>query len=201
VAYVDELIAKVADAELRRLLTAELARIKGRTTFGLVFERHIPETSMLPGLPPKKGSLVVLRNDPQRAFLVEELTQEKALLRDRTDGTSREARPTDLTLIATLGQPIFPALTSIGSLERSAERPFHAVINGENYHALQLFSYIFAQQVDCIYIDPPYNTGATHWKYNNRFVDQNDVWRHSKFLAFLERRLSLAKSSSDRTGP
>jgi adenine-specific DNA-methyltransferase len=47
--------------------------------------------------------------------------------------------------------------------------------------------------VDCIYIDPPYNTGARDWKYNNDYVDGNDSWRHSKWLAFMEKRLKLAK--------
>jgi adenine-specific DNA-methyltransferase len=49
------------------------------------------------------------------------------------------------------------------------------VINGENYHALQLFTYLYAGQVDCIYIDPPYNTGARDWKYNNAYVGLDPV--------------------------
>lgn len=32
-------------------------------------------------------------------------------------------------------------------------------------------------KVDCIYIDPPYNTGAKDWKYNNDYVDGNDSYR------------------------
>ncbi|WP_374235157.1 MULTISPECIES: hypothetical protein [unclassified Thiocapsa] len=42
-------------------------------------------------------------------------------------------------------------------------------------------------------MDPPYNTGARDWKYNNNYVDGNDAWRHSKWRAFMERRLRLAK--------
>jgi len=67
------------------------------------------------------------------------------------------------------------------------------VINGENFHALQLLIYLYESKVDCIYIDPPYNTGARDWKYNNRYVDGNDGWRHSKWLSFLEKRLRLAR--------
>ena len=48
-------------------------------------------------------------------------------------------------------------------------------------------------QVQCIYLDPPYNTGAKDWTYNNRFVDENDSYRHSKWLSFMEKRLLLAK--------
>ncbi len=50
-----------------------------------------------------------------------------------------------------------------------------------------------AGKVDCIYIDPPYNSGARDWKYNNDYVDDTDAYRHSKWLAFMERRLKLAK--------
>lgn len=55
-------------------------------------------------------------------------------------------------------------------------------------------------QVDCIYIDPPYNTGARDWKYSNDHVDETDRWRHSKRLAMMERRLRLAKRLLKRDG-
>src|SRR6185295_18547061 len=73
------------------------------------------------------------------------------------------------------------------------DRPYHAVLDGENFHALQLFVYLYEGQVDCIYIDPPYNTGARNWKYNNRYVDSNDQYRHSKWLAMMKKRLWLAR--------
>ncbi|MDP1904514.1 MAG: DNA methyltransferase [Pseudomonadota bacterium] len=74
-----------------------------------------------------------------------------------------------------------------------ADAPWHTLIEADNYHALQLLDYLYAGQVDCIYIDPPYNTGARDWKYNNNYVDGNDGWRHSKWLAFMAKRLKLAK--------
>lgn len=58
---------------------------------------------------------------------------------------------------------------------------------------MQLLEYLYAGKVDCIYIDPPYNTGAKDWKYNNDYVDGNDAYRHSKWLSFMQRRLKLAK--------
>lgn len=48
--------------------------------------------------------------------------------------------------------------------------------------------------MDAIYIDPPYNSGARDWKYNNDYVGDDDLYRHSKWLAFMERRLVLAKA-------
>ena len=72
--------------------------------------------------------------------------------------------------------------------------PWHAVINGENYHALQLLLYLYEGKVDCIYIDPPFNSGAADWTYNNRFVDKNDLYGHSKWLSFMEKRLKIARA-------
>jgi adenine-specific DNA-methyltransferase len=70
---------------------------------------------------------------------------------------------------------------------------WHTLIEADNYHALQLLEYLYAGKVDCIYIDPPYNTGAKDWKYNNDYVDGNDEYRHSKWLSFMQKRLEIAK--------
>jgi adenine-specific DNA-methyltransferase len=70
---------------------------------------------------------------------------------------------------------------------------WHTIIEADNYHALQLLEYLYEGQVDCIYIDPPYNTGARDWKYNNDYVDSNDAYRHSKWLSMMKKRLLIAK--------
>jgi adenine-specific DNA-methyltransferase len=110
-----------------------------------------------------------------------------------TSGEIETAEVDDLVVVRRFGDPIYPTLTPVGTVERGNGRPFHAVINGENYHALQLFALMYEGQVDCIYADPPYNTGARDWKYNNDYVDRNDRWRHSKWLSMMEKRLRLAK--------
>ncbi len=99
----------------------------------------------------------------------------------------------ELVAVKRFGEPAFPALEPLGTVTRSDDRPFHTLINGENYHALQLLRYLYGGKIDCIYIDPPYNTGASDWKYNNRYVDGTDRWRHSKWLSFMEKRLTVAK--------
>ena len=71
---------------------------------------------------------------------------------------------------------------------------WHTLIEADNYHALQLLEYLYAEKVDCIYIDPPYNTGAKDWKYNNDYVDDKDAYRHSKWLSMMEKRLMEVKS-------
>ena len=99
----------------------------------------------------------------------------------------------DLVVVAEFRDPIYPGLVSTGKVERGGDKPFHTVINAENFHALQTLLFTHRGKVDCIYIDPPYNTGAKDWKYNNDYVEGDDLYRHSKWLAFMERRLLLAK--------
>ena len=88
---------------------------------------------------------------------------------------------------------VFPSLTPLGTVERVEGRFHHAAISGENYHALQLLAFLLPGRFDCIYIDPPYNTGDRDWKYNNDFTGRDDGWPHSRWLSFMERRLVLAR--------
>jgi len=67
------------------------------------------------------------------------------------------------------------------------------LIEGDNFDALRYLRMTHAGQVKCIYIDPPYNTGNKDFIYNDRFVDKDDVWKHSKWLEYLYRRLLLAR--------
>lgn len=67
------------------------------------------------------------------------------------------------------------------------------LIEGDNYHALTTLNYTHQGKIDVIYIDPPYNTGNKDFKYNDKFVDKEDGFRHSKWLNFMEKRLRLAK--------
>ena len=71
--------------------------------------------------------------------------------------------------------------------------PWNFIIEGDNLQALYLLGKTHRGKVDCIYIDPPYNTGARDWKYNNDYVDGNDVYRHSKWLSMMKNRLTIAK--------
>ncbi len=80
------------------------------------------------------------------------------------------------------------------------DKPVNLLIEGDNYHALSVLNYTHAKKVDVIYIDPPYNTGAKSWKYNNDYVDIEDAFRHSKWLSFIDKRLRLAKNLLKDTG-
>jgi adenine-specific DNA-methyltransferase len=79
-------------------------------------------------------------------------------------------------------------------------KPTHILIEGDNYHALTCLNYTHKGKIDVIYIDPPYNTGAKDWKYNNDYVDENDPWRHSKWINFMSNRLHLAKRLLKKDG-
>lgn len=80
------------------------------------------------------------------------------------------------------------------------DKPVNLLLEGDNYHALQVLNYTHKGKIDVIYIDPPFNTGAKDWKYNNNYVDKNDEWRHSKWLNFMYNRLLLAKNLLSRRG-
>lgn len=75
----------------------------------------------------------------------------------------------------------------------SDDAPNHVIIEGDNLHALTALAYTHEGQFDLIYIDPPYNTGAKSWKYNNDYVLKDDEYRHSNFISFMHHRLSIAK--------
>ena len=72
---------------------------------------------------------------------------------------------------------------------------YNLLIEGDNYHALQVLNYTHKEKIDVIYIDPPYNTGTEKggFVYNDKYVDKEDGYRHSKWLNFMEKRLDLAK--------
>lgn len=71
---------------------------------------------------------------------------------------------------------------------------FNFLLEGDNLHSLHLLEKTHKNTIDLIYIDPPYNTGAKDWRYNNDYVDGNDAYRHSKWLSFMEKRLRIARS-------
>lgn len=74
------------------------------------------------------------------------------------------------------------------------EAPYrNLIIEGDNFDALRYLRMTHAGKIKCIYIDPPYNTGNRDFIYNDRFVDKEDAYRHSKWLEFMYRRLQLAR--------
>lgn len=67
------------------------------------------------------------------------------------------------------------------------------LLEGDNLHSLKLLEKTHKGKIDVIYIDPPYNTGAKDWKYNNDYVDKLDGYRHSKWISMMWQRIKIAK--------
>ena len=203
-AKIEDLIEEIADPALRGRIAGEVRELKRTKRFGLVFEEHIPETVSLYGLPIREELMVQNRTTPDdrtefRVLSVEE--GQATVVPKGADGPETRIAVEDLLVVKRFHEQIFPGLTLVGDVRRGdAGKPAHVVINGENFHALQALRWAYAGKVDCIYIDPPYNTGDKSWKYNNRFVDKNDIYRHSKWLSFMEKRLRLARPLLKRDG-
>ena len=204
----NDLIRRVAatNEALAADLQREVDALANRRSFGLNFERHVPEAVELPGRPVRRGDKVrrlpergqTPKSEDERLFRVTKKYTDAGgtwanieALDDPDDACCVKVQ--DLVVVAEFRDPIYPGLVSTGKVERGGDKPFHTVINAENFHALQTLLYTHRGKVDCIYIDPPYNTGARDWKYNNDYVEREDIYRHSKWLAFMERRLLLAK--------
>lgn len=198
--------AKSKDADLGRELEREFKALASRRSFGLNFERHTPESVELPGRPIRKGDKV--RVLPPRGSTDKGDKRLWKVLGTSKEGGARVAQldligadeaetqtvaVEDLIVVAEFRDYIYPGLVSTGKVTRGGDKPFHTVINGENFHALEALTFTHRGKVDVIYIDPPYNTGAKDWKYNNDYVEGEDLYRHSKWLAFIERRLKVAE--------
>lgn len=197
------------DPQLGADLAREVAALSQRRQFGLNFERHTPETVELYGRPIRKGDKVRFlapRGESSKGIDERLWKVITAARRDSehlaslvpAEPTEPAAEPVeravkDLVVVAEFRDPIYPGLVSTGKVERGGDKAFHTVINAENFHALQLLLYTHEGKVDAIYIDPPYNNREKSWKYNNDYVDTDDLYRHSKWLAFMERRLKLAR--------
>lgn len=193
----EDAIAEIADPKVRERVDAAVAELKQGRRYGLVFENHFStEMVVLPGLPIRVGSAVTLRTEPEngvRYYEVVRLEGEDAALVAVGGSDERVVPQWDLLVVKPFEDPIYPGLTHVGGVGRGGpDKPAHMVWSAENFHALQLLLFTHMGKVDVIYIDPPYNTGARDWKYNNRFVDDNDTWRHSKWLSMMEKRLKLA---------
>jgi adenine-specific DNA-methyltransferase len=93
-----------------------------------------------------------------------------------------------------------PVLTERKDLYINNGGQVNFLIEGDNLASLKLLEKTHKGKIDVIYIDPPYNTGAKDWKYDNDYVDQNDTFRHSKWLSFMEKRLIIAKKLLTENG-
>lgn len=188
---------------------------ESRRSFGLVYENHLPEVFEIANHAIRKNDIVNIRSKrgefapthPERYLVTKVYTNEddkqvanlETLHEDEHSDTQQDILTGVLvdTLIKTVSQEevIYPGLEADGEVIGDDNNDvFHTVISSENYDALRMLnSTDLIGKVDCIYIDPPYNTGNKDWIYNNDYVDGSDEFRSSAFMNFLERRLLEAK--------
>lgn len=194
-AAINDLIEQIENPELRQRIQQEVNKQNKQRKFGLVFEDHVPENTFLYDVLVKRGSLVAKRDKGSKeTYRVIRIEGENALCEHTVSHEQETIAFNELVSVAQLGEPIYPYLKPMDDVPNAPDSElWHTLIEADNYHALQLLVYLYGGKVDCIYIDPPYNSGATDWKYNNNYVDGNDAYRHSKWLSMMEKRLLLAK--------
>lgn len=195
-AAINDLIAQITDEGLRKRLEQEVNKLSKQKKFGLVFESHLPEVTPLYDMPIKAGCKVILRDrsEDKNIYIVLTVDNGIAVCGLKSAEETKSISVNDLVRVAEFGESIYPYLKPIDCVCNSSEDDFwHALIEADNYHALQLLEYLYASRVDCIYIDPPYNNRDKSWKYNNDYVDSSDSYAHSKWLSFMEKRLRIAK--------
>lgn len=209
--------ARGLDPKLAAELEREIRHSQNQRSFGLVFERHLPDAVELPTRPVRRGDTVYILPPRGSKKAGDKTLWTVAKIDRKAEGgpsaTLVETKPAkdsvaevrdgvlveDLVVVAQHDDTIYPGLVQTGEVINSddPEAPFHTVINSENLHALNLLTYTHRHKVDCIYIDPPYNTRDKDWKYNNDYVDGDDQYKHSKWLSMMEKRLEIAKELLD----
>jgi adenine-specific DNA-methyltransferase len=195
------------DAQLGADLEAEISALIKRRSFGLVFEQHQPEVVELPGRPARRGDKVRMlpprgssETCDRRLWRVGRIEKTGGgrlahLIELGSDDPESQVVPCEtVVVVAEFHDRIYPGLVETDRVEHDEDKPFHTVINSENFHALEMLTYTHQESVDLIYIDPPYNTGGKFaWLYNDDYIDKEDDYQHSKWLAFMDRRLRIAR--------
>jgi adenine-specific DNA-methyltransferase len=123
----------------------------------------------------------------------------KGLKRRKKFGLVWEEKPEKVVGLCDTELPVIEEVTK-KAISKSKDKANNIIIEGDNYHSLSVLNYTHAGKIDVIYIDPPYNTGSNDFIYNDRYVDKEDGYRHSKWLSFMGNRLRLAKSLLSKQG-
>jgi adenine-specific DNA-methyltransferase len=126
-------------------------------------------------------------------------TKIKELEKQKKYGLVWEDKPEDVVLKCKNELPVLEEVDK-KKIEKNAEGKTNLLIEGDNYHSLSVLNYTHKGKIDVIYIDPPYNTGHKDFIYNDKYVDREDRFRHSKWISFMEKRLVLAKDLLSKKG-
>ncbi len=132
------------------------------------------------------------KNENELLKQIEELKKEIKKLKSRKKyGLVWEEKEEQVVLDCQNKLPILKEVKS-KAINTDKDKPVNILIEGDNYHSLSVLNYTHKEKIDVIYIDPPYNRGTNDFKYNDRYIDEEDTYRHSKWLSFINKRLRLA---------
>lgn len=144
----------------------------------------------------------MLNNTNEKELLarIQDLEKQIKNLKDRKKfGLVWEDKPEEIVLACETQVPILKEVKN-RKLVSDNKTPTNILIEGDNYHSLSVLNYTHSNSIDVIYIDPPYNTGSTDWRYNNDYVDKEDSFRHSKWISFMDKRLRMARNLLKENG-
>ena len=189
---------------LKELKSKEAMRKK----FGLVYDHHLPEVFEVNEHNIKKGDIVVLRSargefepNGHKRHIVEKVYEKDGvkvadLFSPEDDENVSEVELDSLIKTVAQNEVVYPGLVADGEVIGDEDSDtYHSVVRAENYDALRMLGGTdMVGKIDCIYIDPPYNTGSKDWIYNNDYVDGSDEFRSAAFMNFLKRRIQEAKT-------
>jgi adenine-specific DNA-methyltransferase len=154
-ALLQDLIQQIDDSALRERILQETNKLLKQKKFGLVFEEHLPECTPLYDVPIRVGSKVAVKTGyVSDIYIVIKIDGEEVLCDRRETHEQKTFQLDELVTVAEFGEPIYPTLKPIDTVENAPDsRLWHALIEADNYHALQLLEYLYAETVDCIYIE------------------------------------------------
>ena len=132
--------------------------------------------------------------DEEKSNLIGLLRQHKKY------GLVWEDKPEDVEERLREELPVLKEVRERALISDQPDAPNHILIEGDNLEALTALSYTHEDKVDIIYIDPPYNRGEDDFKYNDKYIDKDDPFRHSLWLSFMLKRLKIAKKILSPTG-
>lgn len=141
----------------------------------------------------KINSLEGLSNEEKSALL--------GLLREQKKyGLVWEDKPEDVERRLETELPVLREVADRAIISDNPDAPNHILIEGDNLEALTTLAYTHEGKIDVIYIDPPYNTGNSDFIYNDKYIEKEDSYRHSKWLSFISKRLRVARKLLSEEG-
>lgn len=137
-----------------------------------------------------------LSSDPENSKIISEIENE---LEEKKYGLNWEEHEEKVDIELKYKIPVFREMKN-KQIQVNSDLKYNFLIEGDNLHCLYLLQKTHKHSIDVIYIDPPYNTGNEDFIYNDNYIDKEDSFKHSKWLSFMHKRISLAKQLLSKTG-